>query len=176
MQDFGAMTAFYSTCISLLYIWLVILTGFLHCLQVAGEVKPLVGKPGETVVHEAHEQNADVILCGSRGHGKLRRTFMGSVSDYIVHHSHVPVVVCRHKNHHHGHGHHHWMTSFRDKPLFFMNRLYTNIRLCYFHCMTWTLCVSEFSVNVFRSGFFLITTIVFEYAVYTISDEAINAI
>lgn len=74
---------------------------------VAGEVKPLVGKPGETVVHEAHEQNADVILCGSRGHGKLRRTFMGSVSDYIVHHSHVPVVVCRHKNHHHGHGHHH---------------------------------------------------------------------
>lgn len=74
---------------------------------VTGEVKALVGKPGETVVHEAHEQNADVILCGSRGHGKLRRTFMGSVSDYIVHHSHVPVVVCRHKNHHHGHGHHH---------------------------------------------------------------------
>mmetsp|Transcript_18650 Transcript_18650/g.31439 ORF Transcript_18650/g.31439 Transcript_18650/m.31439 type:complete len:158 (+) Transcript_18650:57-530(+) len=71
---------------------------------VNGEVKALVGKPGETVVHEAHEQHADVILCGSRGHGKLRRTFMGSVSDYIVHHSHVPVVVCRHKNHH---GHHH---------------------------------------------------------------------
>lgn len=73
-------------------------------LQVNGEVKALVGKPGESVVHEAHEHHADVILCGSRGHGKLRRTFMGSVSDYIVHHSHVPVVVCRHKNHH---GHHH---------------------------------------------------------------------
>lgn len=112
-QRFTVFTISYSVDIRTVY------DGFLHCLQVAGEVKPLVGKPGETVVHEAHEQNADVILCGSRGHGKLRRTFMGSVSDYIVHHSHVPVVVCRHKNHHHGHGHHHWMTSFRDKRSFF---------------------------------------------------------
>ncbi|XP_062595650.1 universal stress protein in QAH/OAS sulfhydrylase 3'region-like [Saccostrea cucullata] len=70
-----------------------------------GEVKSIHGKPGEAVVHEAHAQGADVIICGTRGHGKLRRTFMGSVSDYIVHHSHVPVVVCRHKDHHHGKGH-----------------------------------------------------------------------
>ncbi|XP_056000477.1 universal stress protein in QAH/OAS sulfhydrylase 3'region-like [Ostrea edulis] len=72
-----------------------------------GEVKSVVGKPGEAVVHEAHAQGADVVICGTRGHGKLRRTFMGSVSDYIVHHSHVPVVVCRHKNHHDKHGHRH---------------------------------------------------------------------
>lgn len=117
-------------------------------------MKPLVGKPGETVVHEAHEQNADVILCGSRGHGKLRRTFMGSVSDYIVHHSHVPVVVCRHKNHHHGHGHHHWiLNDVISRQTVVFSWIYTNIRLCYFYCMTWTLCVSEFSLNVFFSGF-----------------------
>lgn len=145
------------------------MTGFLHCLQVAGEVKPLVGKPGETVVHEAHEQNADVILCGSRGHGKLRRTFMGSVSDYIVHHSHVPVVVCRHKNHHHGHGHHHWMTSFPDKRLFcfFMNIYKYPVVLFSLHAHNvntfcfWILCKRFFSVDSF-----LLTTIVFEYAVY----------
>ncbi|KAK3103337.1 hypothetical protein FSP39_018584 [Pinctada imbricata] len=71
-----------------------------------GEVKNISGKPGEVVVCVAHDDQADVIICGSRGHGTLRRTFMGSVSDYIVHHSHVPVVVCRHKQHHH-HGNAH---------------------------------------------------------------------
>ncbi|RUS88607.1 hypothetical protein EGW08_003633 [Elysia chlorotica] len=32
---------------------------------------------------------------GTRGLGKFRRTMLGSVSDYILHHAHVPVLVCR---------------------------------------------------------------------------------
>lgn len=31
---------------------------------------------------------------GSRGLGTIRRTILGSVSDYVVHHANVPVVVC----------------------------------------------------------------------------------
>ena len=41
--------------------------------------------------------------------GTVRRTLLGSVSDHVMHHSHVPVLICRHKDdhHHHGHGHSH---------------------------------------------------------------------
>lgn len=54
------------------------------------------GEPGEAIVRVAHDRNADMIVCGCRGLGSIRRTIMGSVSDYIVHHSHIPVVICRH--------------------------------------------------------------------------------
>lgn len=63
-------------------------------------------RPGEGIINAAREVNADVIITGSRGTGKLRRTFLGSVSDYVLHHSDVPVIVCRHKDLHDVHHHH----------------------------------------------------------------------
>jgi len=35
------------------------------------------------------------IVVGTRGLGSVRRTILGSVSDYVVHHAHCPVIVCR---------------------------------------------------------------------------------
>lgn len=61
----------------------------------------LNGSPGEALVKAADEQNVDVIIVGSRGHGTIRRTVMGCTSDYIVHHSRVPVMVCKHEDEHH---------------------------------------------------------------------------
>ncbi|XP_052791455.1 uncharacterized protein LOC128228161 [Mya arenaria] len=52
-------------------------------------------KAGPAIVHAAESENAGMIVCGSRGLSTLRRTFMGSVSDYILHHAHVPVLVCK---------------------------------------------------------------------------------
>lgn len=69
--------------------------------KLTGSVKTGVGKPGEFVVSTAERENADVIICGCRGMGKVRRTLTGTVSDYLVHHAHVPVVVCRHPSHVH---------------------------------------------------------------------------
>lgn len=74
---------------------------------VQGEVVATAGKPGEVVVHVAEDKKATMIICGSRGHGALRRTIMGSISSYIVHHSHIPVIVCRHKSHHNPDNEHH---------------------------------------------------------------------
>lgn len=51
--------------------------------------------PGEGICKVAKEISADLIVVGTRGLGTIRRTFMGSVSDYILHHAHVPVLVCR---------------------------------------------------------------------------------
>lgn len=52
-------------------------------------------KPGELVVHVADREKADYIVVGTRGMGQLRRTMLGSVSDYVLHHAHCPVIVAR---------------------------------------------------------------------------------
>ncbi|XP_046380404.1 putative universal stress protein SSP1056 [Haliotis rufescens] len=75
-----------------------LLEGFSALLTDAGmtgKVKSVIGSPGEVIVRIADEENASLIVTGARGVGKIRRTLLGSVSDYIVHHSHVPVTVCR---------------------------------------------------------------------------------
>lgn len=53
----------------------------------------------------AKDECADIVLIGSRGVGTLRRTFLGSVSDYCVHHTHIPVVVIPPPNRHDDHAH-----------------------------------------------------------------------
>ena len=51
------------------------------------------GPPGEIICKQAKEQGASFIVVGSRGTGTIRRTILGSVSDYVLHHAHMPVVV-----------------------------------------------------------------------------------
>ncbi|RUS79173.1 hypothetical protein EGW08_013081 [Elysia chlorotica] len=67
----------------------------LKSFQLGGRVKQMVGKSGEAIVAAAQTEGASLIVMGSRGLGKLRRTLIGSVSDYVLHHAHVPVVICR---------------------------------------------------------------------------------
>ncbi|VDP68615.1 unnamed protein product [Echinostoma caproni] len=50
-------------------------------------------KPGEHIVRLAQDQNVQMIVVGNRGIGTVRRTFLGSVSDYILHNANVPVIV-----------------------------------------------------------------------------------
>lgn len=64
-----------------------------------GEVFITAGKAGENAIKVAHERNAAMIVCGARGHGTVRRTIMGSNSEYIMHHADIPVIICRHKPH-----------------------------------------------------------------------------
>ncbi|XP_060607805.1 uncharacterized protein LOC132759948 [Ruditapes philippinarum] len=68
-----------------------------------GKVKSVGGSPGEVICKVANDEHADLIVTGTRGMGTIRRTFLGSISDYIIHHAHVPVLVCRHKDHQHHH-------------------------------------------------------------------------
>ncbi|KAL9967148.1 hypothetical protein ACROYT_G025321 [Oculina patagonica] len=50
-------------------------------------------KPGEGIINAAQKHNADIIVMGTRGLSTLRRTVLGSVSDYVLHHSGIPVAV-----------------------------------------------------------------------------------
>ncbi|WAR07669.1 Y531-like protein [Mya arenaria] len=61
----------------------------------------LDGKPGHAIVKEAEKQGATLVVTGSHGTGIVRRTLIGSTSDFIIHHSHVPVLVCKHEDEHH---------------------------------------------------------------------------
>ncbi|XP_020914089.1 uncharacterized protein LOC110251699 [Exaiptasia diaphana] len=49
--------------------------------------------PGEGIIALSNDYHATLIVIGSRGHGVIRRAILGSVSDYVVHHSDVPVAV-----------------------------------------------------------------------------------
>lgn len=66
--------------------------------QLSGHVKQQCGKPGEAIIEATKEEGAAMLILGSRGMGLVRRTFLGSVSDYCIHHSHIPVIVCRNKS------------------------------------------------------------------------------
>ncbi|KAK3730944.1 hypothetical protein QZH41_008842, partial [Actinostola sp. cb2023] len=50
-------------------------------------------KPGEAICKVAKEKNALLIVVGSRGLGTIRRTLLGSVSTYVVHHADIAVTV-----------------------------------------------------------------------------------
>jgi nucleotide-binding universal stress UspA family protein len=47
----------------------------------------LVGRPGHQLLEEAEDIGADLVVVGSRGHGAMSRTLLGSVSDQVVRHS-----------------------------------------------------------------------------------------
>ncbi|XP_022788486.1 uncharacterized protein LOC111328347 [Stylophora pistillata] len=58
------------------------------------EIKLCGGKPGEAICNTVKECGIDLFIMGSRGMGAIRRTFVGSVSDYVLHHAHIPVIIC----------------------------------------------------------------------------------
>ncbi|CAI5488108.1 unnamed protein product [Closterium sp. Naga37s-1] len=63
--------------------------------KVVSEGEVVQGDPGPHIVSEAARVAADALVLGSHGRGILGRTFLGSISDYVRHHSTVPVVIVR---------------------------------------------------------------------------------
>ncbi|XP_039265911.1 universal stress protein YxiE-like [Styela clava] len=51
-------------------------------------------KPGPAIVDAAKKHNVNLIVVGTRGLGMVRRTIMGSTSSYVIHHCHIPTLVC----------------------------------------------------------------------------------
>lgn len=60
------------------------------------EIQVLQGDPGPTLCRLADDLSADALVIGSRGHGRIKRVLLGSVSDYVVRHAPCPVVITGH--------------------------------------------------------------------------------
>ena len=54
-----------------------------------------VGHPAEQIIYHADKHNVDLIVVGDRGHSKLRRLLLGSVSKQVTEHADRPGLVVR---------------------------------------------------------------------------------
>lgn len=74
-----------------------LLAELMHEVPPTVKAKALVeiGAPGETVVEMCEEQKFDLIVIGSRGQDAIQRLVMGSVSEYVMHHSTCPMLVVK---------------------------------------------------------------------------------
>jgi len=58
-------------------------------------LRTATGKAGEVICQVVEETSAIMIIMGTRSLGKMKRTILGSVSDYLVNHAPCPVMVVR---------------------------------------------------------------------------------
>lgn len=62
---------------------------------VAVEAIVEVGDAKEVICEVAEKKNVDLLVLGSHSRGPIQRLFLGSVSNYCVHHSKCPVLVVK---------------------------------------------------------------------------------
>ncbi|ELS03852.1 universal stress protein UspA-like protein [Xenococcus sp. PCC 7305] len=62
---------------------------------VSVEYSQLTGNPGRTICELADTWGADLIIVGSRGLKGLKEMFLGSVSNYITHHTPCSILIVR---------------------------------------------------------------------------------
>jgi nucleotide-binding universal stress UspA family protein len=53
------------------------------------------GEPGPAIVEAATAEDADLVIVGSHGRGRVGRFLIGSVSDHVIRHATAPVLVVR---------------------------------------------------------------------------------
>lgn len=58
-------------------------------------VNVLEGMPAECILSAAEVNSCDCIVVGARGKGEMAEVLLGSVSDRLVRHSKVPVLVVK---------------------------------------------------------------------------------
>ena len=54
-----------------------------------------LGHPVDRIIRVAQDEQADLIVMGSRGLGGFKRLVLGSVSEGVLHHAPCPVLIVR---------------------------------------------------------------------------------
>ena len=63
------------------------------CIKLASKILVRIGHPPEEILKAADEEGCDVIVLGTHGKGFLVHTFLGSVSNAVLHRTRKPVFI-----------------------------------------------------------------------------------
>ena len=63
------------------------------CVSLVSKILVPVGHPPEEILNAANEEGCDVIVLGTHGKGFLAHTFLGSVSNAVLHRTRKPVFI-----------------------------------------------------------------------------------
>ncbi|VVA97322.1 unnamed protein product [Arabis nemorensis] len=63
--------------------------------QIRTETLVIEGEAKDMICEAAEQMHVDLLVVGSRGLGKIKRAFLGSVSDYCAHHAHCPILIVK---------------------------------------------------------------------------------
>lgn len=69
--------------------------GVFEKFGIEGRLVELEGNPADAIIGLAEEEQADLIVVGSRGLGAVERFVLGSTSERVVRHASCPVLVVR---------------------------------------------------------------------------------
>jgi nucleotide-binding universal stress UspA family protein len=63
------------------------------CMELVSKILVRIGHPPEEILKAVDEEGCDVIVLGTHGKGFLVHTFLGSVSNAVLHRTRKPVFV-----------------------------------------------------------------------------------
>ncbi|KAJ7556875.1 hypothetical protein O6H91_05G102700 [Diphasiastrum complanatum] len=63
--------------------------------QINCKTLSLKGDPRIKIVEAVKDLSPDLLIIGSRGHGKIKRVLLGSISDYAAHHAECSVLIVK---------------------------------------------------------------------------------
>ncbi|XP_021893934.1 universal stress protein A-like protein [Carica papaya] len=63
--------------------------------NINAETLIMEGEPKDVICDAVEEMKIDLLVVGSRGLGKFKRAFLGSVSDHCAHHAKCPILIVR---------------------------------------------------------------------------------
>lgn len=70
------------------------MTSLLKQFKVPGVLRMTFGKSGELICRVAEEEKAVLIVVATQAMSKMKRTLLGSVSDFVAGHATCPVLIC----------------------------------------------------------------------------------
>ncbi|XP_072974188.1 uncharacterized protein [Typha angustifolia] len=63
--------------------------------EVTADAAVVDGDTKDAICQAVEQMQADLLVVGSRGLGKIKRALLGSVSDYVAHHARCPVLIVK---------------------------------------------------------------------------------